>query len=73
MGIVMNMSSYEINRGLMDAEYGDDVMCAGWVPAAVLMCKDQPCASTNKLTTFPTDLATVDADLFMQRMYAYQR
>lgn len=73
MGIVMNMSSYEIQRGLMETEYGDEVMCAGWIPAVALMCQLQPFVSTNKLATVPTDLATVNADLFMQRMYAHQR
>ena len=73
MGIVMDMSSYEIERSLMETEYGDEVMCAGWIPAVAQMCRLQPFVSTNKLTTVPTDLATVNADLFMQRMYAYQR
>ncbi len=73
MDTVMNMSSYEIERSLMETEYGDEVMCAGWIPAVAQMCQLQPFESTNKLTTIPTDLATVNADLFMQRMYAYQR
>ncbi len=73
MGILMNMSNYEIQRGLMETEYGNEVMCAGWIPADALMCQLQPYVPTNKLATIPTDLATVNPDLFMQRMYAYQR
>jgi hypothetical protein len=73
MDIVMDMSSYEIQRGLMETEYGDEVMCAGWIPAAALMCQLQPFVSTNKLTTVQIELATVNADLFMQRIYAHQR
>ena len=73
MDIVMNIGSYEIERSLMETEYGDEVMCAGWIPAVAQMCQLQPFFSTNKLTTFRSDLATVNADLFMQRMYAYQR
>ena len=73
MSIVMNMSSYEIKRGLIETEYSDEVMCAGWIPADALMCQLQPFVPTNKPTTVPTDLATVNAELFMKRMYAHQR
>jgi hypothetical protein len=73
MGIEMNMISYEIERSLMEAEYGDEVMCAGWIPAVAQMCQLQPFESTNKLSSIPTALAAVNAVLFMQRMYAYQR
>ena len=73
MDTVMNMSSYEIERSLMETEYGDEVMCAGWIPAVAQMCQLQPFVPANKPTTIPADLATVNADLFMQRMYACQR
>lgn len=73
MDTVMNMSSDEIEHSLMETEYGEEVMCAGWIPAVAQMCQLQPFDSTDKPTTIPTDLATVNADLFMQRMYAYQR
>lgn len=73
MSIVMNMSSHEIESSLKKTEYGDEVMYAGWVPAVALMCLPQPFVSTNKPTTIPTDLTTVNADLFMQKMYACQR
>jgi len=72
MGIVMDMSSYEIECSLMETEYGDEIMCAGWIPAVAQMCQLQPFVSTHKLKTVPTDLATVNADLFMKRMYAFQ-
>jgi len=73
MDTVMNMSTYEIEHSLMETEYGDEVMCAGWIPAVAQMCQLQPFVSADKPTTIPADLATVNADLFMQRMYAYQR
>jgi hypothetical protein len=57
----------------METEYGDKVMCAGWIPAVAQMCHLHPFESTNKLTTIPTALASVNAALFMHRMYAYQR
>ncbi len=64
MSIVMNMSNYEIERGSAEAEYGDEVMN----PAVSLMCLHQQFVPTNKLTTLPTDLVTVNADIFIQRM-----
>lgn len=73
MGNAKDMGSYEEQRESMEADYGDEVMYAGWIPAIALMCLLQPFVSTHKLTTIPSDLATVNADLFMQRMYAYQR
>ena len=73
MDIVMNIGGYEMERSLMETEYGDEVMCAGWIPAVAQMCQQQPVVSANKPTTIPSDPATVNAVLFMQRMYAYQR
>jgi hypothetical protein len=72
MDIVMNMSGYKIIRDLMEIEYGEEVMCAGWIPAVALMSQLQPLELTNKPTTVPTYLATVNPDLFMQRMYTHQ-
>lgn len=72
MGILMNIGSCEIERSLMEKEYGDEVMCSGWIPAVAQMCQLQPNVSTNKPTTFPSDLATANVDFFMPRMYADQ-
>lgn len=73
MGVVMNMSSYEIERDSMEAEYGEEVMCAGWNPAVALICQQQMTVPTDKQMAMPTDLATVNAELFLQRMYTCQR
>jgi len=73
MGIVMNMSSYEIERGdeSMELEYGEEIMRAGWNPAVALACQ-QP-ATAGQRAQIPPDLATVDAALFLQKIYACQR
>jgi hypothetical protein len=73
MGIVMNMSSYEIEQDPMGAEYGEEVMCSGWNPAVALMCQQVGGESASRLATMPASLATVDAEAFLQKMYAYQR
>ncbi len=67
MGTVsMDMSSYEIERGEASA-YGEEVLCAGWIPS--LACH-QPHAEESAL---PADLARVDVDSFLRKMYACQR
>jgi len=52
--------------------YGDEVMCAGWNPALAL----QPCPTNGKATRarpISADLAALEVDAFLNRMYAYQR
>ena len=68
----MDMSSYEIEHDeAMAPDYNDEVLCAGWIPALALHqaqlhgCENRP--------AMPVDLRTVDAELFLRRMYAYQR
>jgi len=73
MGIVMNMSSYEIERDSMETEYGEEVMYAGWNPAIALVCQQQMAVPKNRQMSMPAELATTDAELFLQKMYAYQR
>lgn len=69
MGIVMDMSSYEIDRSAaMEEPYGAEVLCAGWNPALALMH-----AEAEKTTGLPPDLAAADAEAFLRTMYAWQR
>lgn len=64
----MDMSSYEIERGeTMTSSYGDEVLCVGWIPS--LACH-QPHTEEAAL---PAGLAGVDVDVFLHKMYAYQR
>ena len=64
----MDMSSYEIERSEAIASgYGDEVLYAGWIPS--LACH-QP--RTEK-TALPADMARVDVDAFLCKMYACQR
>ena len=68
----MDMSNYEIERvETMAPDYGDEVLCAGWIPALALNqvrphdCENRP--------AMPADLAVADIDLFLRKMYACQR
>ncbi len=73
MAVVMNMSSYEIERDPREAEYGEETMFAGWNPAVALVCQQQMVVPTGRQMSMPADLATVDAELFLQKMYTCQR
>jgi hypothetical protein len=70
MGVVMNISSYEVE--CYEAEYGDEVLCAGWNPAVMLACQQLSISQPGRMQ-MPSDLATIDAEMFLQKMYAYQR
>lgn len=73
MSIVINMSSYEIERDSMENEYGEEAARAGWNPELALACRQQQLAPCNRQAAMPTDLAAVDVELFMEKMYAFQR
>lgn len=72
MAIVMNMSGYEIEREVVVVEeYGDEVMCAEWNPQLALV-NERPAAGVDKHSTLPRELANVDVDTFLNKMYQYQ-
>lgn len=72
MGVVMNMSSYEIECDSIEEKYSEEVMYAGWNPAVALVCQQQ-ITPPNRQVIMPPDLATLDAESFLQKMYAFQR
>jgi len=70
--VSMRMSDYKVEADdPATVEYGDEVLCAGWNPCLAL----QPCAYTEpkRQTSITIDLAGVDAEMFLKKMYAYQR
>lgn len=73
MLVVMDMSSYEIEHNSMNEEYSDEVMRSGWNPAVNLVCQQVMTEPTRGKTAMPAELATVDPELFLRKMYAYQR
>lgn len=73
MGVVMSMNSYEIEHDSMEEEYGEEVMYAGWNPAVALVCQQHLIAPFNRQLIMPSDLATLDAESFLQKMYSFQR
>lgn len=70
--VTMNMSDYEIERDSSKMEeYSDEVLCAGWNPSLAL----QQHTDTERSTTsaMPRELAAVDINIFLKKMYACQR
>jgi len=77
MKVTMNMSNYEIEHETIEAEYGDEILCAGWNPEIDSVCPqlqlELQLVPTIQQLTMPADLATEVAELFLRKMYSYQR
>ena len=72
MATTMCMSGYEIEREVVALEeYGDEVMCAEWNPQLVLV-SELPLAQADRHVPLPAELANVDVDDFLEKMYRYQ-
>jgi hypothetical protein len=70
--IVMNIHECDIeHEAPMDEEYGDEVLCAGWNPQ-LTQAAATPEAGLNRHVKLPADLAYVDIDTFLKRMYENQ-
>ena len=73
MAIVMNMSGYEIEREIVVIEeYDDEVMNAGWNPQLVL-ASERPSTAGDRHMALPDEVANVDVETFLKKMYEYQR
>lgn len=64
--VIMDMSSCEIEYSDSIA-YSDEVMCAGWNPALA----QQSCTESRKV--MPAEMISMNAEMFLKKMYAYQR
>lgn len=72
MTIVMNMGGYEIEREeVAVAEYGDEVMYAELVPQLDVV-NDSHVSEVGKRTGISAELANMDVDAFLRKMYEYQ-
>lgn len=73
MTIVMNMSDHEIEREALEVEYDEEVMNTGWNPGVDSVSEQLQLVQTSEQNSMPDDLATVSAELFLRKMYSYQR
>ena len=64
--MIMNMSQGNIKpEEPVTAGYDDEIMCSGWNPVIAL----SQLAPEDKHITFPAELANVDIELFLKKMY----
>lgn len=67
--LTFNMNDYEIvNNDVCADQYDEEVMNANWTPELAL----QPYVTTPEVTVMPSDLASVDVEAFLKKMYSYQ-
>lgn len=72
MAIVMNMSSYAVEESSLMVEREDKAMRAGWNPPLELATQQHVSSLMEKYPTLPASLVTADAEMFLQKMYAYR-
>jgi hypothetical protein len=73
MNVTMNMSNDEIEHETIEAEYGDEILYAGWNPEVDSVCQQLQLVPTTEQLAMPTALTTEVAELFLRKMYSYQR
>lgn len=70
--LTMNMSGYEIQLNEERvAEYGEAVLSAGWVPR--LAQQEVLTQQWENQHSMPSDLANVNVNAFLRKMYRNQR
>lgn len=70
--IAMNLNECDIDHEvLIDEEYGEEVMSAGWNPQLPLAVEG-PVAQINKHINLLADLANTDLETFLKAMYENQ-
>jgi len=66
--VTLNMSSYAVERDdSVAAEYGEEVLNAGWTPAL-----QQQVVEVENRTNLPHSMVDMDIDAFLKRMYINQ-
>jgi hypothetical protein len=73
MKVTMNMSNYEIEYDAILAEYDDEILRSGWNPVIDSVCQQLQLVPVSEHSNMPEGLATEVAELFLKKMYSYQR
>jgi hypothetical protein len=73
MKFTMDMSNYEIECEAIEEEYGEEILSAGWNPDVQSMNLQLQLVPTSDQSALPEGLATEAAELFLRKMYSYQR
>jgi hypothetical protein len=73
MKATMDMSSHEFEQDSMEAEYGDDILYAGWNPEVESVSQQLQLAPTTEQQDISAAPRSKMAKLFLGRMYSFQR
>jgi hypothetical protein len=73
MKVILDMSNYEIEYEAIEDEYRDEILCSGWNPEVDTACQQLQLVQTSDHLAMPEGLATEVAELFLRKMYSYQR
>jgi hypothetical protein len=73
MIVVMNMSDYEIESEAIEVDNVQETMHTGWNPEVNSVHEQLQLVPVDEQRTLPNDLTTVAAELFLRKMYSYQR
>jgi hypothetical protein len=86
MRITMSMSSYEIEpdseqdfaqnsleQNSTEVEYSDDILYAGWNPEVNSISQQLALVPTLEQEIMPVAVTTEIVELFLRKMYSYQR
>jgi hypothetical protein len=73
MKTTMDMGSHEIEHDSMEAEYGDDILYAGWNPEVDSVSQQLQPVPTQEQQDMSVESATNAAEQFLGRMYFFQR
>lgn len=71
MKVTMDMSNYEIEA--VEAEYGDEILCAGWNPDVDSVCQQLQVVESGEQSAMPAPLSAEVVELFLGKMYSCQR
>jgi hypothetical protein len=73
MNVTMDMSSYEIELDTNEAEYGDEILYAGWNPEVDSVSQQLLLVPVTERSTLPNALAMEFSELFLKKIYSSQR
>jgi hypothetical protein len=73
MKVTMNMDSYESESEVLGHEYDDEILCSGWNPEVDSVCQQLQLEPASEKLTMPEGLAGEVAELFLRKMYSFQR
>jgi hypothetical protein len=73
MKVIMDMSNCEIEYETIESEYDDEVLCSGWNPEVDSVRQQLQLVHTDDQLTMPESVATEVVELFLRKMYSYQR